>query len=44
MSGGGNDLSRTSPGRVRGRALLLTALALLFYFGFIAITIYRSHR
>ncbi len=44
MSGGGNDLSRKSPGNVRSRALLLTALALVFYFGFIAITVYRSHR
>ncbi len=29
--------------RVRTRALLLTSLALAFYFGFIALTLYRSH-
>jgi len=29
--------------RVRTRALLLTTLALAFYFGFIALTFYRSH-
>jgi uncharacterized membrane protein (DUF485 family) len=29
--------------RVRNRALLLTSLALAFYFGFIALTFYRSH-
>jgi hypothetical protein len=29
--------------RIRKSALILTALALVFYFGFIAITIYRSH-
>jgi hypothetical protein len=31
------------PRRIRNRALLLMALALAFYFGFIAITFYRSH-
>jgi hypothetical protein len=31
-------------GRIRTRALLLTTLALAFYLGFIALTIYRSHR
>jgi hypothetical protein len=29
--------------RIRTRALLLTSLALAFYFGFIALTFYRSH-
>ena len=29
--------------QVRTRALLLTSLALAFYFGFIALTLYRSH-
>ena len=29
--------------RIRNRALLLMSLALAFYFGFIAIAIYRSH-
>ncbi|HLZ97569.1 MAG TPA: hypothetical protein VKP66_06435 [Steroidobacteraceae bacterium] len=29
---------------IRARALLLGSLALVFYFGFIALTIYRSHR
>jgi uncharacterized membrane protein (DUF485 family) len=29
--------------RIRQRALLLTAVALGFYVGFIALTIYRSH-
>jgi uncharacterized membrane protein (DUF485 family) len=29
--------------RLRNRALALTSLALAFYFGFIALTIYRSH-
>jgi uncharacterized membrane protein (DUF485 family) len=29
--------------RIRIRALLLTSLALAFYFGFIALTFYRSH-
>jgi hypothetical protein len=29
--------------RIRNRALLLMSLALAFYFGFIAITIYRGH-
>jgi hypothetical protein len=28
---------------IRIRALLLTSLALAFYFGFIALTFYRSH-
>ncbi len=30
--------------RIRRRALLLMWLALAFYFGFIAIAVYRSHR
>ena len=29
--------------RIRARALLLGSLALAFYFGFIALTFYRSH-
>jgi uncharacterized membrane protein (DUF485 family) len=29
--------------RIRIRALILTSLALAFYFGFIALTFYRSH-
>ncbi|HWJ37042.1 MAG TPA: hypothetical protein VNR70_17375 [Steroidobacteraceae bacterium] len=29
--------------RIRNRALVLTSLALAFYFGFIALTFYRSH-
>jgi hypothetical protein len=29
---------------VRNRALILMSLALAFYFGFIALTFYRSHR
>jgi uncharacterized membrane protein (DUF485 family) len=29
--------------RVRNLALALTSLALAFYFGFIALTFYRSH-
>jgi uncharacterized membrane protein (DUF485 family) len=29
---------------VRARTLVLTSLALAFYFGFIALTFYRSHR
>ena len=28
---------------IRSRALLLTSLALAFYFGFIALTLFRSH-
>jgi hypothetical protein len=28
---------------VRSRALILMSLALAFYFGFIALTFYRSH-
>ncbi len=46
-SNAGNELagahgSPTSR-RVRNLALALMSLALAFYFGFIAITIYRSH-
>jgi hypothetical protein len=29
--------------RIRNSALALMSLALAFYFGFIAITVYRSH-
>jgi len=32
-----------SRARVRNLALALTSLALAFYFGFIALTFYRSH-
>ncbi len=38
--GGGPAEPRT---RIRVRALLLMSLALAFYFGFIALTFYRSH-
>ncbi len=34
---------RSSRARVRNLALALTSLALAFYFGFIALTFYRSH-
>ena len=34
---------RSLNSRVRSLALALMSLALAFYFGFIAITIYRSH-
>ena len=44
------QLNQSQPGteqpvRARGRnlALALTSLALAFYFGFIALTFYRSH-
>jgi len=30
--------------RIRVRALVLMSVALAFYFGFIALSIYRSHR
>ena len=30
--------------RIRARALILTAVALAFYFGFIALSVYRSYR
>jgi hypothetical protein len=30
--------------RIRRRALILSAVAIAFYVGFIALTIYRSHR
>ena len=30
--------------RIRVRALVLASVALAFYFGFIALSIYRSHR
>jgi hypothetical protein len=41
----GNRLpgDRLSNRRIRSRALVLTSLALAFYFGFIALTFYRSH-
>jgi hypothetical protein len=29
---------------IRARAIMLASLALAFYFGFIALTFYRSHR
>lgn len=39
---GGGDRSSANR-RIRNRALLLTSLALAFYFGFIAVTLFRSH-
>jgi hypothetical protein len=30
--------------RIRARALMLMSVALAFYFGFIALSVYRSHR
>jgi hypothetical protein len=41
----GNDLMAepVPQRRIRNKALILMALALAFYFGFIAITLYRSH-
>jgi hypothetical protein len=30
--------------RIKSRALVLMTVALAFYFGFIALSIYRSHR
>jgi hypothetical protein len=30
--------------RIRVRALLLMSVSLAFYFGFIALSLYRSHR
>jgi hypothetical protein len=30
--------------RIRVRALILMSVALAFYFGFIAVTVYRSYR
>jgi hypothetical protein len=41
-----NDIAGTGAPRrsVRTTALLLTSLALGFYFAFIAMTIYRNHR
>jgi len=30
--------------RIRARALILMSVALAFYFGFIAVSIYRSYR
>jgi uncharacterized membrane protein (DUF485 family) len=29
--------------RIRARALILMSVALVFYFGFIAVTVYRSY-
>jgi uncharacterized membrane protein (DUF485 family) len=29
--------------RIKSRALILTSVALAFYFGFIALSIYRGH-
>ena len=37
------DAPLESRTRIRVRALLLMSLALAFYFGFIALTFYRSH-
>ena len=38
-----NDARHRSRLRIRTSALLLGSLALVFYFGFIALTFYRSH-
>jgi uncharacterized membrane protein (DUF485 family) len=38
-----NDERQRARMRIRTRALLLGSLALAFYFGFIALTFYRSH-
>ncbi len=38
-----NDEREHARMRIRTRALLLASLALVFYFGFIALTFYRSH-
>jgi hypothetical protein len=38
-----NDQRHHARMRIRARALLLGSLALAFYFGFIALTFYRSH-
>jgi hypothetical protein len=46
MSGASDRRGGLAPqvrSRVRLRALLLCSLALAFYFGFIALTVYRSH-
>ena len=38
-----NAVGMPDKGRIRRRALWLMALALAFYFGFIAIAVYRSY-
>jgi uncharacterized membrane protein (DUF485 family) len=38
-----NDERQHARMRIRTRALLLGSLALVFYFGFIVLTFYRSH-
>jgi hypothetical protein len=44
MSAAGSDLERTLiKRRIRNGALGLGALALMFYFAFIALLVYRSH-
>jgi hypothetical protein len=43
LPGGQRPGSRMSHRRIRRRAMALTSLALAFYFGFIALTFYRSH-
>ena len=39
-----NSIELQARRRIRKRAFLLTSLALAFYFGFIALSIYRSYR
>jgi hypothetical protein len=39
-----NSIGMPDKRRIRQRALLLMSLALAFYFGFIAFSIYRSYR
>jgi uncharacterized membrane protein (DUF485 family) len=43
MTGLGGGERHDARGRIRARALLLTTLALTFYLGFIALTMYRRH-
>ena len=44
MSATGTDLERTSAKRrIRNGAIGLGAVALMFYFAFIALLVYRSH-
>jgi hypothetical protein len=39
-----NSMQMPAKRRIRARALILMSVALAFYFGFIAVSIYRSHR
>jgi|HubBroStandDraft_1064217.scaffolds.fasta_scaffold1100537_2 hypothetical protein len=43
MSSVENSVRMGARRRIRSRALVLMAVALAFYFGFIAFSIYRSH-